>query len=277
VTGHASISSAAGVTLSRATGDGLHGDGPDAVKTFVDAKVSIGPSATNAVGQSHTFTVTVLKNVGDGAGFVAADGEHVAFTLTDGNGAAHTAATGTCTGAGANTDANGQCQITFTSPSAGTVTGHASISSAAGVTLSRATGDGLHGDGPDAVKTFVDAYIAIDPLTASPTAGSDQPLTVSVYINDGSGNGYAPTGGVPVTVTPNDSGGASSGGSQTCTTSSAADSTLGTCPVTINSATAGQTTVNASFVNLNVGGVLLSRATNDNVSQDSADASIDWQ
>ena len=46
-------------------------------------------------------------------------------TLTDANGAVHTAPTGSCTTAGANTDANGQCTITFTSNSAGTVTGHA--------------------------------------------------------------------------------------------------------------------------------------------------------
>jgi len=36
----------------------------DAVKTFVDAKISIAPNATNEVGQPHTFTVTVLQDDG---------------------------------------------------------------------------------------------------------------------------------------------------------------------------------------------------------------------
>jgi hypothetical protein len=46
--------------------------------------------------------------------------------------------------------------------------------------------------------------------------------------------------------------------------------------VTINSASTGQTAVRASFSNLNVGGVLLSRETADYVSQDTADALITW-
>jgi hypothetical protein len=65
-------------------------------------------------------------------------------------------------------------------------------------------------------------------------------------------------------------------GANSCTTSSAAG-TLGTCTLTIKSPTAGHTDANASFSNFSVGGVPLSRATGDGKSQDSADASIDWQ
>src|SRR4051794_638048 len=38
-----------------------HGPGgsDSATKTFVDASVAIGPSATNEVGDAHTFTITV--------------------------------------------------------------------------------------------------------------------------------------------------------------------------------------------------------------------------
>ena len=59
--------------------------------------------------QPHTFTVTLMKDIGDGAGFVAAAGEHVDFTLTDSNGASFTlnAASSTCDDAGANTNASG--------------------------------------------------------------------------------------------------------------------------------------------------------------------------
>ena len=74
---------------------GPGGSGP-ATKTFVDAKISITPNATNEVGQPHTFTVTVMQDDGltaaqggDGVtGFTAATVGNVDVTLTDSNGAA---------------------------------------------------------------------------------------------------------------------------------------------------------------------------------------------
>ena len=63
--------------------------------------------------------MTLEKDLGDGAGFVPAAGEHVDFTLTDAEGAAHTAADRDLHDAGANTNAAGQCTITFTSPTDG--------------------------------------------------------------------------------------------------------------------------------------------------------------
>ena len=83
----------------------------------VNASIAIAPSMTNEVGKPHTFTVTVKKDTG--SGLAPAAGEHVDVTLTDSNGAAHTAPTGTCTNAGPNTDSSGQCTITFSSPTAG--------------------------------------------------------------------------------------------------------------------------------------------------------------
>ena len=79
----------------------------DAIKTFVKAKIEITPDATNEVGKPHTFTVTLQKDAGNGQGFVAAADEHVTVTLTDSNGATHSAPTGSCTTAGANTNASG--------------------------------------------------------------------------------------------------------------------------------------------------------------------------
>src|SRR6185503_5983650 len=126
------------------------------------ARISIAPNATNEVGQPHTFTVTLEKDTG--SGFGPAAGEHVTVTLTDGNGATHTAPTGTCTNAGANTNAAGQCTITFTSPTAGTVTGHAAatIDFGGGTTVHVET-DGVAPNSGNAVKTFVDANIQIGP------------------------------------------------------------------------------------------------------------------
>src|SRR5439155_333963 len=64
VTGHAKVTfSVGGVSLTRET-DNTHGNSGDAVKRFVDAKISIAPDATNGVGESHTFTVHVQQDDG---------------------------------------------------------------------------------------------------------------------------------------------------------------------------------------------------------------------
>ncbi|MEW5990765.1 MAG: hypothetical protein AB1736_05380, partial [Chloroflexota bacterium] len=69
-----------GFTLVRDTdpatvtiGAGPGGSGP-ATKTYVDARISIQTDGTNQVGDEHTFTVTVEKDLGDGGGWVAASG-----------------------------------------------------------------------------------------------------------------------------------------------------------------------------------------------------------
>src|SRR5262249_43443765 len=54
------------------TTDGTGDNSGPATKTWVDAQIAIGQTATNEVGQPHTFTMTVLQNAGLGAGFVAA-------------------------------------------------------------------------------------------------------------------------------------------------------------------------------------------------------------
>src|SRR5207237_1156978 len=134
VVGNASTSFALnGVTLARATGDSNTGDSGPATKTFEDARISITPNATNAVGQPHTFTVTVLQDDGlaIGApgwdafnGFGASAGRAVTVTLTDKNGAVDVPAGSLPR----TTDANGQFQVTFTSATAGQVVGNASTS-----------------------------------------------------------------------------------------------------------------------------------------------------
>ena len=136
----ASTLAVGGVSLTRTTGQAApgHVNGDNAAKNWVGAKITIAPDATNEIGNPHTFTVTVSKDTG--AGFVAAAGEHVDVTLTDANGAAHSAPSGSCTSAGANTNASGECTITFMSSSAGKVTAHAtSTLSVAGKSLSVST------------------------------------------------------------------------------------------------------------------------------------------
>src|SRR5206468_12570342 len=116
---------------------GPGGTGP-AVKTFVDANITITPTATNEVGQPHTFTVTVKQSNGSGNGFVnAPNGTKPTVTLTDSNGAANQVTTDTCASTGT---VNGQCTVTFSSPSAGQVTGNATVTvTVSGVTITRDT------------------------------------------------------------------------------------------------------------------------------------------
>src|SRR5262249_38456537 len=79
-----------GVAVTRTTGDNLSGDSPSAVKTYVDAFITLSPlTATNVVNQTHTITVTVREN--PGTGFVPApDGTVVHMTLVNSGGATAT-------------------------------------------------------------------------------------------------------------------------------------------------------------------------------------------
>ena len=90
--------------------------------------------------------------------------------------------------AGPNTDAAGQCTITFTSPTAGKVTGHASSTlSVGGRPRSPSQTDGVAPNSGDAVKTFVDANIQITPPTATNPVGTNHVLTGHVNVNAGTG------------------------------------------------------------------------------------------
>jgi hypothetical protein len=166
VTGHATAAvTVLGLPLTVET-DGVGDNSDDAVKTFVDANITIAPDAVNPVGAPHTFTVTVNVNDGSGGGFVPATVGNVDVTLTDAGGAVSVVDAANSTAddnqpTGDNLDGSGQATITFTSFTAGTVTGNAAVSVVVGgVTLVRDTdpataaiGAGPGGSGP-AVKTF---------------------------------------------------------------------------------------------------------------------------
>ena len=260
ITVHAGTTfSVAGVSLTRATGDGKTGDSANGVKTYVDANIAITPlTPTNEVGVPHTFTVTVMKNDGSG-GFAPAAGVTVAATATASNGATITSAGGSsplCVSgspATPTTDANGQCTITVSSSTGGKITVNATTTfSVGGVSLTRSTGDAKTGDSANGVKTYVDANIAITPLTATNEVGKPHTFTVTVMKNDGSG-GFVPAAGVKVTATATASDGAtitSAGGSHPqCLSGSPATETTdanGQCTITVNSSTGGQIDVNAA-------------------------------
>jgi uncharacterized repeat protein (TIGR01451 family) len=253
-----------GVALHRETGDANVGDSADASKLWASAKITIAPSATNEVGQPHTFTVTLSKESGNG--FVAAPNEHVDVTLTDANGASHSAPTGSCTTAGANTDANGQCTITFTSGAAGTVTGHATATlNVGGTTITVSTG-GAAGNSGDAVKTFVDANIQITPTSAINPIGTNHTLTGHVNVNTGTGGFVNAPNGTTISFSIV-SGPATFVGPSSCTTAGG----TGSCTAVITSSTTGTNVVRAA-TDVSVGGLLLHRQSADGKAGDSADA-----
>jgi uncharacterized surface anchored protein len=125
----------------------------------VDAYITIGPpDATNTVGDDHTFTVHVFQDSGDGNGFVdVPDDTIVTVVLTDSDGAQSSVSEDTCADPGT---VAGECTVTFSSPTAGTVTGHASVSHPlGGIAVFRET-DGEGNNSGDAVKHFVAGSIA---------------------------------------------------------------------------------------------------------------------
>jgi len=161
----------ASVDVTRST-DSTHGSTGPATKRFVDAYITIGPpTATNNVGQPHTFVVNVFQDDGLAAnapggdavtGFgPAPNGTSVTVTLSNTNGAnwQYVAPGDTCSFIAGTPPSggliNGQCGVTFSSATAGTVTGHAAVTFlVGGVSLSRET-DGNAPNSGDAVKNFV--------------------------------------------------------------------------------------------------------------------------
>ena len=171
------------------------------------------------------------------------------MSLTDSNGAASSVdtAASTCDNAGSNLDGNGQCILVINSNTAGQVTAHAKVTlTVGGVSLVRET-DGVGNNSGDAVKTYVDANIAISPLTATNEVGTAHTFTVTVMKNTGTGS-FVPAAGVTVTATVTASNGAtitSPGGIHPACVGIANSPTAttdvnGKCTITVNSSTTGQ-------------------------------------
>jgi len=236
-----------------------------AIKTWVDATIVINPDGVNEAGDEHTFTVTVTKNAGDGAGFVPAAGETVTSSLANSNGAEATIIGGTCESGV--TDAAGQCTVVVNS----TPTGVAKVDVSVTLTIdgyegsaevTRAT-DGNPGPGGSdgATKTWVDANITIGPDGRNPV-NAPHTFVVTVQQDRGDGNGFIPAEGAAVTFTLDDTDGATTTvdeAESTCVTEGVTNAD-GQCTIVFTSSTAGTTTGNA-FTTLSVEGVTLNRDT----------------
>jgi uncharacterized repeat protein (TIGR01451 family) len=254
------------VTETRSTGDSQSGDSGPANKTFVDERISIAPNATNAVGQPHTFTVTVLENLGDGNGFVVAvANQAVTVTLTNTNGASYTQFDSVPLVLSGTTNSSGQFSVEFTSATAGQVIGNATTSfTVNSVTETRSTGDSQSGDSGPATKTFEDERIGIAP-NATNAVGQPHTFTVTVLENLGDGNGFVvPVANQAVTVTLTNT----NGSTTSPTTFNLTTNGSGQAAVTFTSATAGTVIGNAS-TSFTVNGATETRSTGDSQSGDS--------
>ena len=235
-----------------------------AVKRYVDARISIDPDDVNRVSDPHTFLVQIQADFGDGNDFVNVNDESVTVSLTNNGAVASLVSPGDlCAGGTGNDPAGpggvppaegvGQCSVTFTSNSPGTVTGNASAivtlnTTPNNVNLSVSTADANSPTG-SAIKRFVDARISIDPDDVN---GIGEPHTFTVLVEANSGSGWAAVNVDVVTVVLTDSGGAVSSSvapGDTCAngTGDAADSeATGECSVSFTSNTTGSVTGSAS-------------------------------
>ena len=131
-------------------------DGPCEPLTVVDANITISPlTATNPVGATHTFTVTVTENPGTGS-VAPPDGTKPTLALVNSGGATATLTGGTC---GTTGTVAGICTFTIVSPTTGVTTATASVTlTVDGVSVTRSTdGPDSSGDSGPATKTWVKA------------------------------------------------------------------------------------------------------------------------
>src|SRR5262249_5973816 len=152
-----------------------------AVKTFVDANISITPlTANNPVGANHVLTATVMINDGSGGPFVPApDGTQIMFSIVGGPGSFTTA--NPCTTSGG----TGSCQITLTSNTTGTTLVSASTTlTVGGVSLTRTTGDGVHSDGPNANKNWADDVVTTHVRDVNGADLTGQTVSTGTIVHD---------------------------------------------------------------------------------------------
>ncbi|MBI4038117.1 hypothetical protein HY387_00480 [Candidatus Daviesbacteria bacterium] len=242
-----------GVTLNVSTGTG--GDNSaDAQKDYVNARISITPNtSTNEVGNSHDFIVTVEQNTG--SGFVPVPEGTLANAIVSPS----TSLDVSDCNDGVN--ASGQCTVTINSSVAGvfTITARSTVV-VNGVEFKLQTNGVGDNSGP-ATKTYVDANIALSPLTAENNVNA--PHTVTVTVTKDPGTGATPAAGEHVDFTLADSGGAVSvldNTASTCDDAGPNTDVSGQCIIVFTSASPGTVTIHAT-VTLNVGGVSLARAT----------------
>ena len=213
--------------------NGQGGNSGPAVKTYVDARISVFPDGVNKVGDDHT--VNALLEVNDGTGWKnAADDETIELAVLSGP--------GTLSAPSCETDGGtGSCSVVLDSDSVGTTVVSASATvNVLGEPLTRSTNSNAGPGGSDnLIKHWVNAAISITPNGLNPVG---EPHTFDIKVIANSAGQDVTFGEVTTSVTP-----APGDKSDTC---SPDDRTVVgdelTCTITINSATAGVFTANAT-------------------------------
>ncbi|HXE74729.1 MAG TPA: kelch repeat-containing protein [Candidatus Xenobia bacterium] len=274
------------VPLTRdTTGNSGPGGNDGATKKYVDASIKIDPDDTNAVGDPHTFTVTVLADQGSGEQPVQGVVPVISFSpMTPGS------VTNNCA---AGTDVNGQCTVVINSTVAGTFNIDASVTLQLmdeEVVRDTAGTFGPSGDN-GATKVYVDAQIDLTPLQAVNRVGDPHTITATVQQDDGlpagppgdaaSGFGPAPDGTVVVFSLLNNTAGATfvddgvdSNGDTVEGNDCVVSGGTGMCSIQITSNTTGGVDIHATTT-FSVGGVSLTRASGSG-GLNSADAHKDY-
>ena len=184
-TGHTSL------TLTRST-DSTHGSSGPATKIFVDASITIGPSAANPVNTPHTFTITVTA---------FPQGTTVSFgPITTSVSPVPTSMSSTC----GNPTINGNvatCTLTINSSTSNVFTANATAQvTMGGVTVTRST-SGNSGPGGSGPATKVYVSISTTQSAASVLQGTAISDTATVMgLNPADGTPPAGTTGTPGTV-----------------------------------------------------------------------------
>ncbi len=232
VTGEASSDvSVGGISVFRST-DGIAPNSGDAVKRYVDARLSLTPpEAANQVGATHTIQAFLEIDQGDGDGFMPApSGEEISFEVTG----VGSLSPDSCLTIGT----TGKCTVDLTT----TVTGLSTITASWSNSFTYDEGPVvISADSDPVVKRWVDAQLSITPPDDANRVGSDHVLTATLEFDYGDGNGFvaAPAGELiswEILTSPG------SLSSSTCLTDA-----LGQCSVTLSSDTTGTTSIGASW------------------------------
>lgn len=246
-----------GVTVNVATGTG--GDNSvDAQKDYVNARISISPLAdTNEVNDDHNFIVKVEQSI---ANDVWTNVENAAV-----NAIVTPSTSLDVSDCNAGTDTNGECTVTINSSIAGVFTIIArSTITVGGVTFKLQT-NGVGQNSGSAVKTYVDASIALTPQTA--TNNINDPHTITAHVTKNNGSGSTDAAGVTVTFAMTSGTATFVGGDNDCITNAS-----GVCTTQIVDSSPGANIIDATTT-FSVGGISLTRATtNENYGPEGTDS-----
>src|SRR6185503_19337436 len=231
-----------------------------ALGTFANcgAKISITPSGTNEINDTHTFTGHLEVNAGGGFNNAPA-GSTINFAIASGPG---TLSASSCTTVGG----TGSCSVDLTSAVAGITVVNASATVSVGGATFNPTTDGTGGSSGPATKNWVDANIQITP-NGTNEIGASHTFTGHVNVNGGSGFANAPDG---TSIDFLIDAGPGTLSAPSCTTAGG----TGSCTVSLTSLVPGVTTVTA-VTTVTVGGVPLLRMT-DSSDSNSGPATKTW-